>query len=541
MMRSIRIIPKLEIKGPNLVKGVHLEGLRVLGKPEDRAYQYYLDGADELIYIDIVASLYRRNNILDIVRRTADRIFIPLIVGGGIRSVEDVRDAMRAGADKVAINTAALADPDLIQRCAERFGSQCIVVSIEARKRRDGVYEALTDNGRQQTGIDVFKWAHAAYKLGAGELLITSIDRDSTGKGYDLELVSKISELVPIPLIACGGAGNADDFVEVIRASRVSAVSAASVFHYHALATEPASKQFDEGNVEFLKKYSDAGRYDFKRIEPLSIPQLKVRLRRSNVVSMRPVVFNDTVSTTKNTELRSSSKPFIVVVDYGCGNLFSISNVLEKIGARFEVSGMLDTINRADRLILPGVGSFESGMSGLRERGLVDAVISHAKQGKPLMGICLGMQLLMTQSEEFGLHNGLGLIGGNVVKISIPSDNASLYRVPHIGWSGIMPPRSDGGQAGSITSWAGTPLKNVPSGRSMYFVHTYVVMPTDPRCVLAESTYGDITFCSVINKGAIFGCQFHPEKSDIAGKGIIRDFVFDPEPAAHRQKGVLIW
>ena len=249
----MRIVPRLDIKGPNLVKGVHLEGLRVLGKPEDFAYQYYLDGADELIYMDIVASLYGRNNLLEILRRTAEKIFIPLTVGGGIRNMEDIRNVLRAGADKVAINTAAIKNPALIKEGARVFGSQCIVVSIEAKRRNNGSYEAFTDNARQETGVDVFKWARQAYELGAGEVLITSIDRDGTGEGFDIELISGISNVVPIPVIACGGAGSLEDVKDLLRHTNVDAISAASIFHYNKITRDVAKENFEEGNIEFLK------------------------------------------------------------------------------------------------------------------------------------------------------------------------------------------------------------------------------------------------------------------------------------------------
>ncbi|MFH1995886.1 MAG: imidazole glycerol phosphate synthase subunit HisF [Candidatus Omnitrophota bacterium] len=253
-MNSIRIIPRLDIKGPNLVKGVQLEGLRVLGKPEDFTYQYYKDGADELIYIDVVASLYGRNNLLEIVKRTAERIFIPLTVGGGIRTVDDVRNVLRAGADKVAINTAAVNNPRLIAMCAKVFGSQCIVVSIEAKRKDKMKYEAYTDNGRERTNVDVFDWAKKAHELGAGEILVTSIDRDGTQKGYDTELIRKISESLPIPVIACGGAGSPEHFYEAVKNGKVDAVSAATVFHYSRLQNIVKEEKFaEEGNIEYLK------------------------------------------------------------------------------------------------------------------------------------------------------------------------------------------------------------------------------------------------------------------------------------------------
>lgn len=254
-MRTIRIIPRLDIKGPNLVKGIHLEGLRVLGKPEDFALQYYLDGADELIYMDVVASLYGRNNILDVVTRTAERVFIPLTVGGGIRTIDDMRRVLRAGADKVAINTAAIKTPRLITDAARVFGSQCVVVSIEAKRQGDGHYEAYTDNGREKTGIDVFEWAVKACGLGAGEIFLTSIDKDGTGNGYDLELLRQVSESVSIPVIACGGAGRAEDFLDVIKTGKADALSAASVFHYNRLEGIVREDRFkEEGNIEYLKR-----------------------------------------------------------------------------------------------------------------------------------------------------------------------------------------------------------------------------------------------------------------------------------------------
>lgn len=228
----IRIIPRLDIKGPNLVKGINLEGLRVLGKPEQFARAYYEDGADELLFMDVVASLYGRNNLLEIIRRTANVMFIPLTVGGGIRSEADVRKVLRAGADKVTLNTAAIRRPELIRELSESFGSSTIVVSIEAMKLPGGGYEAFTDNGREKTGLDAFGWAERAAELGAGELLVTSINREGTGTGYDLELTARIAQAVPIPVVACGGAGRLDHIRDVLTTG-VSGISAASVFHYH--------------------------------------------------------------------------------------------------------------------------------------------------------------------------------------------------------------------------------------------------------------------------------------------------------------------
>ena len=272
---TIRIIPRLEIKGPNLVKGIHFEGLRVLGKPEVFARHYYETGADELIYIDAVASLYGRNSLLELVERTAREIFVPLCVAGGLRTLDDIRDVLRAGADKVALNTAVVNDPDLIAKAAHKFGSSTIVVSIEAIKHSDGAYEAYTDFGRESSGLNALAWARRAVELGAGELLVTSIDRDGSGRGFDLDLTRKIAEAVSAPVIAGGGAGKMADVAAVIGEGRADAISLASLFHYHLVATLPTQPLDDrafagEGNIEFLR--SGAG---FKNIEAAGVDQLK--------------------------------------------------------------------------------------------------------------------------------------------------------------------------------------------------------------------------------------------------------------------------
>jgi len=280
---NFRVIPRLDIKGPNLVKGIHMEGLRVLGKPEDFARNYYENGADELYYIDAVASLYERNSLLEIIERTAKEIFIPLCVGGGLRSVEDIRTVLRAGADKVSINTAAIKTPELISQASRAFGSSTIVVSIEAVRHSDGHYECLTDYGRQSSGVDAITWAKQAEDLGAGELIVTSIDQEGTGEGFDLELTSKISQAAGIPVIASGGAGSAEDIKRVIVAGCADAVSAASIFHYGLLGKHKYDRsQFaQEGNVEFLKK--SGGVALPANFQPITVRDLKVELIKSGI------------------------------------------------------------------------------------------------------------------------------------------------------------------------------------------------------------------------------------------------------------------
>lgn len=231
-MRNIRLIARLDIKGPNLIKGIHLEGLRILGVPGEYALRYYLQGADELLYMDSVASLYGRNHLGDIVRAAAQDIFVPMTVGGGIRSVEDVTDILRAGADKVAVNTAAVANPKLITDIAMRFGSQCMVLSIEAKQVEEDRWEVYTDNGRERTGLDVIEWAKRGVSMGAGEVLLTSVDREGTRKGFDIALVRAVSDAVMVPVIASGGMGAPQDAIEVIRDGGVDAVAMADILHY---------------------------------------------------------------------------------------------------------------------------------------------------------------------------------------------------------------------------------------------------------------------------------------------------------------------
>lgn len=235
-MSNLRIIPRLDIKGKNLIKGVRLEGLRVIGDPQEHALRYYEAGADELIYMDIVASLYGRNNLSDIISRAADQVFIPITVGGGIRSVDDAKHILRSGADKVAINTAAVARPELISEVARQFGSQAMVLSIEAKQVGPGKWEAYTDNGRERTGLDVIDWARRGAEMGAGELLITAVDREGTRKGFDIELIRQVRQAVPVPVIASGGMGTLDHFLEAAKVGGADAIAMADVLHYKRLS-----------------------------------------------------------------------------------------------------------------------------------------------------------------------------------------------------------------------------------------------------------------------------------------------------------------
>ena len=231
-MRRTRLIARLDIKGPNLIKGIRLEGLRVIGSPNEHALRYYNQGADELLYMDIVASLYGRNSLGEIVQNAAQDVFVPMTVGGGIRSVDDATHLLRCGADKVAVNTAAVLNPSLISDIARRFGSQCMVLSIEAKQIAPDRWETYTDNGRERTGLDVIEWVKKGVALGAGEVLLTSVDREGTRKGFDVRLVRAVTQEVSVPVIASGGMGKPEDLVEVVQQGEADAVAMADILHY---------------------------------------------------------------------------------------------------------------------------------------------------------------------------------------------------------------------------------------------------------------------------------------------------------------------
>jgi len=237
-MSNVRVIARLDVKGDNLIKGIRLEGLRKIGDPNVFAKRYYDQGIDEIIYIDIVASLYGRGNLMNIVSRTTENVFIPITVGGGIRSVDDAREILRAGADKVAVNTAALKRPELITEISQKFGAQCMVLSIEAKSLAAGSWECYYDNGREKTGMDVVAWARRGFELGAGEILLTSVDQEGTQQGFDCDLVRAVAAVVPIPVIASGGMGSGGDFTKAVQDGHADAVAVAAVLHYGKMTVQ---------------------------------------------------------------------------------------------------------------------------------------------------------------------------------------------------------------------------------------------------------------------------------------------------------------
>ena len=247
-MLAKRIIPCLDVKGGRVVKGTQFVNLKDAGDPVENARAYDEQGADEIAFLDITASHEERDILLDVVRRAAEEIFIPLTVGGGVRRLEDIRNLLRAGADKVSVNTAAVKDPPFIERASKRFGSQCVVIAIDAKRKGEG-WEVYTHGGRVPTGIDAVLWAKQMEEMGAGEILLTSMDRDGTKDGYDIELTRTIAEAVSIPVIASGGVGTLEHLYEGLVLGKASAVLAASIFHYREYTIAQVKSYLKERGV----------------------------------------------------------------------------------------------------------------------------------------------------------------------------------------------------------------------------------------------------------------------------------------------------
>ncbi len=266
---NLRIIPKLDIKNENLVKGVNLEGLRSLGDPKRFAETYYSEGADELIYHDVVASLYERNSAPEFIKKTSANIFLPMLVGGGINTLKEVERVLKSGADRIFINTAAINNPKFIDEIIKFFGASTLVVSIEVIKK-EKLYYCRKDFGREQTDIELSEWCKKIQDKGVAEIMVTSIDRDGTGKGFDLNIVKILKKKVNIPYILNGGFSKLIHFEEVLNLDKPSGFAVGSVFHYEQLKKIIDKKNYKEGNFEFLKKNSG-----YNNFQPLSIKKIK--------------------------------------------------------------------------------------------------------------------------------------------------------------------------------------------------------------------------------------------------------------------------
>ncbi|NQY23166.1 MAG: imidazole glycerol phosphate synthase subunit HisF [Campylobacteraceae bacterium] len=249
-MNKIRIIARIDVKNEYVIKGIQLEGLRKVGNPNVLAKQYYDDGIDEIVFMDAVAAYYDRNSLSEIIQKACEDVFIPITVGGGIRNIDDIQTALNSGADKVAINTQAINTPEFITKASKIFGSQCIVSSIVAKKISDNKWEAYTDNGREPTGKDVVEWAKEVERLGSGEIMLTSIDKEGTKKGFDIELNQAVSKSVSIPIISSGGMKNSDDVIELLLNTNIDAIATASTLHYKLESINDIKQKLIQNNIQ---------------------------------------------------------------------------------------------------------------------------------------------------------------------------------------------------------------------------------------------------------------------------------------------------
>lgn len=470
-----RLVARLDIKGSRLIKGVRFEGLRVVGDPWDAALRYAHAGADELLYIDAVASLYGRNGLADLLRRTSREVFIPITAGGGVRSVGDAAALLASGADKIAVNTAALERPELLTELAEAFGSQCVVASIQARSQGPGAWEAMAEAGRERSGRDVLEWIEQVQQLGAGEVLLTSVDKDGTCAGPDQPLLAAAVNKVRVPLVLGGGFSCIDHLVAALQHPRLSAVSLGAALHHERL--ELASLKCNLAAAESFPM----------RLPPASVPTSRTD-DPSPLAGLR-----------------------VGVINFGMGNQQSLINALQALGADTLLSEQPEQLSSCKLLALPGVGAFRQGMAALRSRGMNDWLRQWVSAGQPLLGICLGMQMLFETGEEFGGSAGLGLLRGRVT--AMPSHNAAgePLVLPHMGWNRLLPGPAAGPKPPSAETL------------NQYFVHSYAATGVDPDTVLFHCRYGGSPFVAAVRQGPVAGFQFHPERSGPAGLDLLAD------------------
>ena len=467
MALTKRIIARLDIKGTKLIKGIRFEGLRVLGESYEAAINYYKSGIDEILYIDSVASLYGRSSLSEILKITSKNVFIPITAGGGIRSVHDAGKLLASGADKVAINSACIEKPELISEIAEIFGSQCVVVSIQARK--DPVLKSWTcmyENAKEKSDLVVDEWIKKVQELGAGEILLTSVDQDGTCKGGDNELIEEACKVSKIPLIIGGGISTIDHVESCIRNNVVTGISLAAALH--------------------KKK--------------LDIIDLKNELKKKDI----PIRSNSLTNLENNSNRFSKFR--IGVVDYKMGNQHSLINSLTSLGIETVLTSSKKILREVDLIMLPGVGAFPTGISNLRKLDIFDFLIERAQKGHPFIGICLGMQMLFESSSEFKLTNGLNLIKGKVKKFNLGENKNNLKMLPHIGWNSLISSDDRYKKFDKI---------------NQYFVHSYIASDVPQKHIIFKCNYGGENFIAGINKKNITGLQFHPERSGLDGLNIL--------------------
>jgi len=470
-----RVIARLDVKGTRLIKGINFEGLRVLGDACSIAKKYAEQGVDEIFYSDAVASLYGRNSLVEVLKATTKNVFVPITAGGAIRSVEDGRKLLAAGADKLAINTAAVNDPSLITNLALKFGRQCVVASIQARKSiNSDNWDVMIESGRERSGLDILEWIEKLQELGAGEILITSVDRDGTQSGPDYELYKRVYPLIKVPFIFGGGFSTVKDVNKIININpNFSAISLGSSLHYEKL---------------FLK--------DVKATY------------QDNRQQIRPLINN-------NEELPSLKRNYkIAIIDYQMGNVQSLINAIDNIGG-YSILTNKPQETDADLWILPGVGTFPQGIMQLQKLNLIKLIQQRHKNSLPILGICLGMQLFFHKGTENSDTNGLSLFPGEVQRLPVTKISEQDMSWPHVGWNKI-----------ETTTLKNSVFNNYDS-IYQYFVHGYASPSVNKlkENILFKTNYGLHEFVSGIVKNRTIGLQFHPERSGKMGLRLLVDII----------------
>ena len=456
-----RLIARIDVKGENVIKGIHLEGLKIVGKPEELSKKYVEQNADEIFFHDSVATLYGRNNLTHIIEKVASTLSIPLTVGGGLRSVVDIENALSSGADKVAINTKFVDDKNFIRKTIEKFGSQAIVGSIEA-KFVNGNWIAFTDNGRNISKYKVLEWVEILQQERVGEIILTSIDFEGTEKGFDLNLVKAVNKIINVPLIISGGAGNIQHISDCLEFSKVSGVALASILH------------FNKSNISGIK---------------------------NKIFSKKRIYFNKKFNIKKN-------KNNVTILKTKVCNFKSLYNSLKKI-CEVNVIESTEDAKSISRLILPGVGSFPEFINGLGEKKIEIIKKFHLTEN-PILGICLGAQVMFSESSEHKKTNGFNFIKGKVLNLKKISKNEKLI-VPHIGWS-------------EIDCKKHKIFENIENFSRMYFIHSFNFVPEDKKTIFATTKFDNFKINAISIKKNIIACQFHPEKSGLNGLKFLFNF-----------------
>lgn len=470
-----RVIARIDVKGTRLIKGIQFEGLRVIGDAWETSKKYSSSGIDEIFYSDAVASLYERNSLSKILKKTSRGSFIPITAGGGIRTVEDGRRLLANGADKLAINTHAVKNPNLINQLAETFGKQCVVVSVQARRSIDGNgWSVMIESGRERSDKILIDWILEVQDRGAGEIFLTSVDQDGMGKGPDSELINSVDNFVSVPLVVGGGFSTLDQIKNLFNTNKApTGVAIGWAFHN----------------------------------SNLKIKDVKDVMKKENII-IRDISLNKKKFSSRNLK--------VSILEYGMGNLESLFNAFKYIGTEVQITDSLEELEKADLVAIPGVGSFPKGISKLKNKNLVPLLEKRFRNKNAVIGICLGMQLLFTKGEEFGETKGLNFFKGNVKKLPTKNNLGEKITLPHVGWNKINFKKNHEKYSFQNNDQI-----------YQYFVHSYSpkLDIDDIASVLCETEYEGHKFVSAVNKDNIYGLQFHPERSGDMGLVLLNDII----------------